>query len=63
MNQLNIQCFIEFFDLWIFFVCWLDLLFMMIGVSEGNVDELFLVECNGIEDKGKEMLDSRDKEG
>lgn len=49
--------------LWIFFVCWLDLLLMMIGVSEGNVDELFLVECNGIEDKGKEMLDSRDKEG
>lgn len=45
------------------FVRRLDLLFTMTGVSEGNVDEPFLVECNGIEDKGKETLDSRDKEG
>ena len=48
------------------FVCFvrrLDLLFTMTGVSEGNVDEPFLVECNGIEDKGKVTSDSRDKDG
>lgn len=39
------------------------LLFTMTGVSEANVDEPFLVECNGIEEKGKETTDNKHEDG
>lgn len=47
----------------IFFVRQLDLLFTMTVVGEATVDEPFLIECNGIEDKGKETSKNSDKEG
>lgn len=37
----------------------------MTGVSEANVDEPFLhvVECNGIEDKGKDTTENKHEDG
>lgn len=35
----------------------------MTVVGEATVDEPFLIECNGIEDKGKETSKNSDKEG
>lgn len=32
-------------------------------MSEANVDEPFLVECNGIEDKSNETTENKDEEG
>lgn len=39
------------------------IVYNMTGMSEANVDEPFLVECNGIEDKSNETTENKDEEG
>ena len=39
------------------------IVYNMTGVSEANVDDPFLVECNGIEDKGKKTTENKEEEG